>query len=74
MSVGFLLGLAALSVVVLLGVFVRRKRGRLSPAENYQRDVKAVQLATYRQTTGRGYTRQVGEPFGYVGPLPPPGC
>ena len=65
-----LAGLALLALVVLVAVILWLRRDR-SPAAKYRRNMRGIQLDTYRQTTPR-YTRQLGEPEGYVGGTGPP--
>jgi hypothetical protein len=62
---------AAVAVLaIVVAAVVRHGRGR-TPAEEYQRNINGLRLGTYRQVTPH-YTRQVGEPNGYVGGTGPP--
>jgi hypothetical protein len=61
---------AMFAAVLFAAIVVRRRRNLLSPAEKYKRDADGFKLASYRQYK-RSYTRQIGDPPGYVGP---PGC
>jgi hypothetical protein len=53
----------------------RKRRDRFStPAARYMREVRGINMDTYRRVKAPGYARQVGDPQGYVGGTGPPGC
>jgi hypothetical protein len=72
-SLAVAIGLSLAVAIVIALVVRRRRRDRYStPAARYLRDVRGIQMDTYQQVKGPGYTRQVGNPPGYVGGTGPP--
>lgn len=63
--------LIAVTLVAALLISFRRRHRPNTPAARYLRDVRGIQLDTYQQIKPR-YSRQVGDPGGYVGGTGPP--
>jgi hypothetical protein len=73
LAVAIGLSLAVAFAFVIALVVWRKRRDRYStPAARYLRDVRGIQMDTYQQVKRPGYTRQVGNPPGYVGGTGPP--
>jgi hypothetical protein len=67
------IGLSLAAAIAIALVVWRKRRDRYStPAARYLRDVSGIRMDTYQQVKGPGYTRQAGDPPGYVGGLGPP--
>jgi sensor c-di-GMP phosphodiesterase-like protein len=67
------IGLSLAAALVIAQVVWRIRRHRYStPASRYLREVRGIKMGTYQQVQGPGYTRQVGNPPGYVGGTGPP--
>jgi hypothetical protein len=62
----------SLATTLLVALLVWRKRRHRDVAARYFRDVRGIHMDTYRQTKGPDYTRQLGNPPGYVGGTGPP--
>jgi hypothetical protein len=60
------------ATTLLVALLVWRKRRHRDAAACYLRDVRGIHRDTYRQTKGRDYTHQLGNPAGYVGGTGPP--